>query len=143
MLVSKCQDSVLHYYLLWSLRLGDSNNGQGLPDLEGHILYDHTLSREKGGGNSDTVRYCVEILLDLTRSNYYCSFRRKKQHSSSRSQVSNPHFILKTCVFSYTPIDGIVNDSSSFLSHCCHSPFSSVQILAEAKNAERIWGMTE
>lgn len=33
-------------YLLWCIRLGDSSYGQGLPNLEGHVLYNHTLCRK-------------------------------------------------------------------------------------------------
>lgn len=69
-----------HEHLLCSVRLGNPNNGQGLPNLEGHVLYHHVLCRQRLQV-SDTVRYCAVIRLDFTRSNYYCShWRKKKKH---------------------------------------------------------------
>lgn len=80
---SKYHDGVLHLHLLCSIRLRDSNNGHSLPDLEGHVLYNHSLCRKKGRkgcvGGEGTVHYCVVKLLDFTRSNYYCSFRQEKK----------------------------------------------------------------
>lgn len=74
--------------------------------------------------------------------------KKGKKLYCSLSQLSNPHVILlnyKTCVFSYTLIDGAVRASISFLPHCYHWPSSLCRFwqMPKTNTAIRKWGITE
>lgn len=129
----KCQHS---HYLLCSIRFGDSNNSQGLPDLEGHVLYDHTLCRKREGGEWYNTLLCGKYYWIFTRFNYYCSLGQKETpavaSANSSTLISSTE---KTCVFNYAP-----TGPESKLFSSCYGLFSSTAILAEAKNLEKWWG---
>lgn len=102
---------VLNQYLLSSLRFGDSNNSHGLSNLEGHVLYKHTLFK-KEGKFGDTVYYCLLILLTFIRSNYYYSFRQKTALAivSANSPVLTLSLEIAEHVFSViSPLTGWSN----------------------------------